>query len=940
MKKIILLATLFTYAFSTKIFSQTGTISGKIVDNRTGEALTGVSIRIENTNLGTKSSIDGNFTISKVPVGEHTIEASILSYKKMTEKLSVKENAVTEISFTMESSSVLTNEVKIKSKRKQESLSALAVIQKNSTVVADGISRDVITRTPDRSSADVVKRVSGSSMQDGKFAIVRGLADRYNNAMLNSTYLSSTEADRKSFSFDLIPSSIIDNLMVIKTASPDLSGDFAGGIIQVMTKAIPDENYTSVSASLNFNTLSTFRKFNQQSNDQGEFLGLGNGGRSIVSDFPTYNGYNKLSESDQFNITKKFSNTFQVNEIASALPGGSLGITNAWNKKYKKFEIGSIVSLNYSNSYRTLDSVYRASYNAAIEQEYLSNEQQYRHNMNLGGIWSIGLTTPTNHKFNLMNIFNNNAESLVINRNALDLTGDILVKQSIQQYVKNTLRSHQFSGESILNSKNWKIKYQMGISSLNKNTPDLRRTYYIRENNPLNPGDTNYQAFVSSGTDPRSGGRFFSELTENSKNIGADLSIPFTFLKQKHTFKSGIYGLFKDRSFYTTVLGYIVNSQSSFNYNLITQDVSKLYSEENIGKNGFILKEIYSPEDSYKANSDLNAGYLMLDDKLGKKLRVIWGARIERFNQELMTPSTQIDSTTNTPIYKVNSSNTYVDILPSANFIYSINDKSNLRLSVSKTVSRPEFRELSRFTFYDYTNNSTTGGNPELKSTNIYNADLRFEIFQKFGQMFTVSTFYKLFEKPIEQTVDFTGPETRVKSFVNAQSAINLGAETEFRMKVGTLIGKPEHTVLSNLLLTANVAYIYSRVKFADNLSAGQSRPRALQGQSPIVVNTSLLYTDPKTNWSASIFYNVVGDRISEVGSDANAKPNVNEKHRHIFDIQIGKKLSSRADFKFTINDILAQPLAYYIDYPNGTRVDFITQRMGTTFNLGFNYKF
>jgi len=929
--------------FSSFGYSQTGTMSGRAVYKESGEPAMRAQVRIVNTALGTITDLDGKYTIKNIPAGNYQVTFIAISYKKDTQSATIIAGQNTELSSTLVSNAIRSREVQITKKRKTESLSALSVIQKNSIQVADGISSDMIKRTPDRNTGDVVKRVSGASIQEGKFAVVRGLADRYNNAMLNSTLMSSTEADRKSFAFDLIPAAAIDNLMIYKTASPDLSGDFAGGIIQIMTKEIPEEKSTSISVGVNVNELSTFLPFIAQQGSNTDMLGLTNGRRTILPNFPEGNRYNNLSDEAKLSWSKRFANTFETVNIGSALPGGSIQFANNWNMKKEKFELGSIFSLNYSNNFRAIDTVARSSFNAQVEQEYTSTEQQYRRNLNLGGVWNIGMKLGTNHKFSLLNLFNNNSESLIISRNANDLTQSILVNQTIQQYIKNTLLSHQFTGESSLDSNRLRLKYQIGTSYLNKSTPDLRRTYYYRD--ATNPSDTIPTAYVATGVDIRSGGRFFSDLEERAYNAGADAAYQFKLLGQKHTFKLGGYTQIKSRTFNANVLGYAQENGSSFDYNLPKLNEAKIYDTANMNSNGFVLRELYSPEDRYKANSNLVSGFAMFDNKIGDKFRIAWGVRIENFYQELLTPNGKLDTaitgidTSYRSQFSLNTKQTYLDILPSFNFIYSLSERSNLRLSASKTLSRPEFRELSRFSFYDYTSNATTGGNPDLQRTNIYNFDLRYEIFEKFGQMFTVSGFYKYFDKPIETTVAFTGPETRVKSFVNASSAVNYGAEMEFKLRLSTLVRKPESKVLSSFYFSFNGALIYSKVKFSDSLNI--TKPRALQGQSPYVINTSILYTHPEGSWTASVFYNVVGDRIFEVGSDGDQKPNVIEKHRHVVDLQFSKRLSKRADIKITLNDLLAQKLTYYVEYPvQGARRDFIVQNNGRTWNLSFNYRF
>ena len=240
-------------------FSQTGKITGKIIDAKTGETLPGATAVIEGTTKGASADFDGNFSINNVPVGTVNLIISYISYdsKKLT-GIEVKANDVTNINVPLEtSSSQNLQEVTVTVEIAKENTAALVLMQKNNVSVSDGVSAETIKRTPDRNTADVLKRVSGVTIIEDKFVIVRGLSDRYNVSFLNNSPLPNTEADKKAFSFDIFPANMLDNILVNKTATPDMPGDFAGGIIQINTKNIPDKNFVSVSLSGGYNDITT-----------------------------------------------------------------------------------------------------------------------------------------------------------------------------------------------------------------------------------------------------------------------------------------------------------------------------------------------------------------------------------------------------------------------------------------------------------------------------------------------------------------------------------------------------------------------------------------------------------------------------------------------------------------------------------------------------------
>ena len=328
-----------------------------------------------------------------------------------------------------------------------------------------------------------------------------------------------------------------------------------------------------------------------QQENSADFLGLTNGNRSLPDNFPTHDRFNKLSQKDRFEWSKKFANTFETVPISAALPGGSIQFTNGYTKKKEKFEFGSILSINYSNNYRT-NAIDRKSFDGNITQEYTSSEVQYKHLTGLGGIWNVGMKFGQNHKLTILNLFNNNSESMVIERDAVDLTISQGIKQSIQQFQKNTLQSHQVSGESCFGLKCIRFKYQAGVNILRKDVPDLRRTYYSRDF--TDPDDTTYRAVALPGVALQTGGRFFSKLVENSYFGGMELAVPFKLFNLDHSIKFGVYEQVKVRSFSTNVLGYVQSGSSNFNYDITKLPASKVYDTSNMNNRGFILKEIYN----------------------------------------------------------------------------------------------------------------------------------------------------------------------------------------------------------------------------------------------------------------------------------------------------------------------------------------------------------
>jgi len=281
----------------TIYIAQTGKISGTILDSKTGETLPGAIVLIDGTQKAASADFDGKFVISAVPAGKVTLVISYISYttKKIAE-VSVRANDVTDVNIQLDpSTSTDLQEVEVVVTLNKENNTALILQQKNNASVSDGISAETIKKTPDRSTSDVIKRVSGATIQDNKFAIIRGMNDRYVSAYLNGAPLPSSESDRKAFSFDIFPANLLDNIVILKTATPDLPGDFAGGVIQVNTKSIPDKSFYSLSIGTGYNTQTTFKEFKTYEGGKRDWLGIDDGTRALPGGLPGTSEYGETT---------------------------------------------------------------------------------------------------------------------------------------------------------------------------------------------------------------------------------------------------------------------------------------------------------------------------------------------------------------------------------------------------------------------------------------------------------------------------------------------------------------------------------------------------------------------------------------------------------------------------------------------------------------------
>jgi TonB-dependent receptor len=974
-------ALLFLINFST---AQTGRVSGTILDSKTGETLLGATVLVEGTTRGASADFDGKFSINNVPAGKVTLVVSFISYTtKKIEGVIVKPNDVTDVNVQLETStSTDLAEVEVVVTLNKENNSALVLQQKNNASVSDGVSAETIRRTPDRNTSDVLKRVSGASIQDNKFAIVRGLNERYNAAYLNGAPLPSTESDRKAFSFDLFPSNMLDNLVITKTARPDLPGEFAGGIIEINTKNIPEKNFVTVSAGGGYNSLATGKERLNYNGGKTDWFGVDDGTRALSDKVPSYvdfpndvNEQGKLAEqvpAGEWGISKK-----------NFAPNASFQASAGWNfKRDEKDFFGILGSLSYNNT-NTFFTTKRVTYLSGspnsvedpllLDKDYL--DKTYQSQKLIGGLLNASCKINDNNSISFKNLYSIASDDRVIERTGTTTPVDnnpLLVKSTALWFTQNNALTSQLIGEHFIPVAKLKIAWNGNYAKVKRTIPNLRRHTYTRlsfledkntdPNEPpfFDPNDTIWKAEVgtaNSSSNDYSGVMMWSSLDESIYNAKLDLSRNFK-INEKFSLEAKIGGFYQDRGrvfdfrqlTYSQYGGF--GSSTTFSTPLLYLPEDQIFAQQNMGVlipasgsspqiGGFKLVEATLPSSGYKAGSNLAATYAMVDVKYNSVLRLVTGMRVESYRQKLE----YLDN-----LYLINrkvisQDTTVIDFLPSVNLIVSPTDKINLRASYSKTINRPEFRELAPFLFYDFNTQFSLNGDPKLKRALIDNYDLRFEWYPGAGQLISVSGFYKKFENPIELS-KAQNPTALI--YKNVPTAFCQGIEFEYRVNLGKFYKNDSSLVgrfLDNLTLFSNLALIQSKI---DKTNTQSIYDRPMQGQSPYLFNGGLSYIDAKYNYSFSAMINRVGQRIYIVGNDQFQE--VWEMPRTVVDLQVTKSfLKNKLDLRFNIKDLFAnnQPLRYVQNFDDKALTaksdniaPFWTQRLGITFSLQALYKF
>ncbi|XVJ66574.1 MAG: TonB-dependent receptor plug domain-containing protein [Lacibacter sp.] len=923
---LLLLGTLIATAQQIKL-------SGRVL-NQKNEPVAGATIAVSGSTKNIAADVEGRFTVTLEEGKKYTFTVSAVGYQsKAVDEVEVKRGDDNVLTVVMEIAAKEVGEVVIRSTARRENTSGLLNFQRNNVSLSSGIASDFIRRAPDRNTGEVLKRVSGLSVQEGKFLVVRGLADRYNQAMLNGVLLSSTEPDRKTFSFDLFPAGMIDNIIINKTFTPELPGEWAGGLVQVNTKDIPTRNYFTIQAGIGLNTQTVSNSFYRSNLGTLDWAGVDNK-RGLPGNYTTKTQFDDgFTPQQKIDVYKQMPNTWNPTSSANGPLNASFLANGGFSGKMFGKKAGGVFGITYSKSNRFLQ-LQNNSFNfggglATVDNAY--DDNKYAQDILWGALGNITVQLNTNNKITGRVLFNVNATNFTIQRSGVRNFGRTpldSVRGTEISFQQNMFFSSQVNGEHNMPKAKLKLKWYGSFNILDNYIPDQRRIQYTKRN------DVNgapYEALISNTLSQESGNIFYQFLNDYIYTGGGDLTKTFKLWDKQQSIKAGYMFQVRDRLFDAKPFSiYLPRDNASLRR--LPQD--QIFAPSNFGDGSvnstlFAFDAIKGNQFRYLANTILNAGFIQFDNNFTEKLRVIWGLRVEHFDQ-LVGSVKQSD-----PRHAYSK---VLDFLPGINISYKLTDKTNLRLAGSQTVIRPEFRELAPFNFYDFELNAAVTGNKRLLRTKATNADLRYEFYPKAGEVFSAGVFYKYFQNPIEQFFDPGAGGASSFSFQNPPNAIVYGAEVEARKKLDFA------RALKNFTLQANASYIYSRV----NIEAFNVN-RPLQGQSPYLVNVALLYDLEKLGINATVLYNQIGRRIAFVGQVGTAQnvPAIWEATRPVIDMQVAKKLfDKKGEIRLNVGDLLNRRLFFYqnVDANDGFNkaVDAVrfSRKFGTTLNLTFSYNF
>ncbi|SEW44277.1 Outer membrane receptor proteins, mostly Fe transport [Chitinophaga sp. YR573] len=931
-----------------------GKVTGKIVDSR-NEPLPGVTIKADGSK-GTVSKVDGTYELSLSP-GTYTLTYSYISFesRKVTEvKIHENENTPLNILLARAANSQL-REVTVTANYRKASVQGLYALQKNNAAVTDGISAEQISRTPDKNIGEVLKRVSGLATMENKYVIVRGLGERYNQSLLDGQVMPSTELNRKNFSYDIIPSNIVENVTVIKTLTPDHSAEFGGGLVEVNTLSVPTSNFFNITVGGSVNNQTTGKDFVSLKLEGKEYLGQVSSHRNFMGKL----NWGSITEAlDAYGKGGTLSSNWGLYKFkAQPSQNYQLSIGHIFPVK-NGGQFGAIASVSYRNTLAVQDiRMTRNGYDGGLDDPKAGflgyTGKRYGFTTNLGGLIGIGYKD----KRNMVSY-----QSMYLRT----LEQQLLIGMYQQEFgyfdltTQTSLFTNQLKGEHTLGNKGIKLKWMGSYLHLDREKPDnhFESSFAIKDSTQVNNYNIRNAAFPSSSYGAL---RSWNRALEKDINWDVSLSVPFAFFNTNNTLKAGFAGWSKDRLFYVLNMG---TSFSNDGQNYLP--LATAFTAEN----GVDFKPSHYGDNSHRTAS-LMAPYIMLDDKIGK-FRLVWGVRAEYYNlnkvnEALENVFAMINrDRPNAEKYDfslIKNQEPNLRFFPSANLTYSLTPAMNIRLAYSQSIIRPDLRELNYFQEYDF----ELGGNYTagyVRSSPIRNLDIRYEWYPGAGEVMSLSVFQKDIKYPMEIYKDGTNNSY---TLTNNKSAKNVGVEIEMRKSLAFT----KIPVISNITLYANGTLLSAHVKpltldyngvdpgnpllIVPREQVGPSQRRPQTGASNYMANAGIYYDTKPV--SLSLVYNYVSNRLFRPSADYSQS--LFERPLTALDGQIAVRvLKQKGEIKFNVANLLdSYQVVYFNIYGDGlTRIDnpstkeLLYQagkdkidyeaRPGRTYSMSFSYKF
>lgn len=907
-RRLLLAFLLITPALAQAQAPATGRLVGKVVEGTDGTPIGGARVELIGTPHKASTAVDGRFSLSGVPGGTYELRVTMVGYTpKRVTGVQVVGGETLEQDVTLGATAVELQELTVTAAVSQGSVDASLDEQQNSVGIVNAISSEQISRSPDNDAAAAVQRVSGATVQDGKYVSVRGLGDRYTQASLNGARIPSPEPEKKVVPLDLFPSSLLSSITTSKTFTPDQPGDFSGASVNIRTREFPGRRFLSMSASMGLNDAVTGSTLGFAPLLSADRLAFGAGDRELPSGLLDTDWSSSLPPEQANALVGSLRNAWSVRN-RSAAPNGSFAAALGGNLPTGGTGISYLLSGTYSASQEARINEVRAlaapiSSGTAEELDRFEGTTA-RNTVLWGGIANFSTTIGSHSKVSLNNTYNRTMDNE--GRHETGFSENLSLPLEIQRlrYVERRIFSSQLNMHHEVAAGRLGIDWGATVSGVSRQEPDRSEIVYTIDEN----GQRNWLGFSNEAAV-----RTFAGLEEHSLQGNLDLqwNLPGSALLR-------MGGLFRsvDRDANNRVYSISLNHSLPDGADASTPE--EIFSSYGSGSDDYFRITPLGAGGSYTAADRLAAGYAMTVFPLARTIEAVAGARLEYSDVEVSSLSTAGQPSLATP--------SYTDVLPALAITWRASDDLNLRASATQTLSRPEYRELSPVLFREVIGGDNIRGNEALQRTLIRNYDLRFEWYPERGEVLSVALFAKDFELPIERVYQGTSG-TRIITYVNAKGASNYGVELEARKSLAILSGS-----LRPFTLFTNATIMRSSIEIDPNAGAITNPNRSMVGQAPYVLNAGLTWSHPRSAASATILFNRVGERITEAGESP--LPDIIEAPRNVLDASLRLPLLHTLSMRLDGRNLLDAP--YRITQGSVTRESYFA---GRVFSIGFSWQ-
>jgi hypothetical protein len=941
---LLLLMTLSLQAFAQNV--ATGRLVGKIVGAESGEAIIGASVMLEGTKLGAAANLDGEYVINNIPVGTYRLIVSSVGRVKTTiETVIVTANGATRYDISLRPQEVVGQQVVVEAARVYNTDASMLKERELANSVTDAISSQSISKTGAGNAAAAMSRVTGASVVGGKYVLIRGLGGRYANTMLNGSLLPAADQEKQSVQLDIMPSNLLDNIIVQKTATPDKSGDFAGGSVNLNTKSIPDALTLSFSSSSSYSTGTTFRK---------DVLTFPGGSNEWLANDAASHGRPSLFTQSDFSLPTP--GTLRNGDSATALmiDAASKSLDNTFDFQKRRVPLNQAYALSIGNQYslwdRPLGVLASLSYNrsssfyddgkrtrwgggaSGLFYEYSLTDVKATEDVLIGGLASLAYRLSPSSTVSLL--YNRNQSGQKQSRFMYgdfprDFTEESVWQTRVLQYTQRSMNALQLDGEHLVQwfrpiRVSWKGSYT-------KNTQEDPDRRFFSSAYTVYEGDTTYLAGegASFGGFPS---HYWRNLSESNKEGQIDLAVPLAGPEGNAKLMFGAN--YREKSRKQTEYMYSMSSQATDRLPGYDGNPNDYYADSLLGIIGrdpvtqkYIFGRVvqgYPIFGNYTGTQKIASAYAMAEFSPIKHLDVIAGVRFESTLMDVLLKEKS------KPEGKLSKN----DWLPSVNLVWHLQKAMNLRGAFGMTLARPTLREMAPFGSWEFLNDYIFVGNPNLHRTLIYNYDLRWEWFTKPGEVFAVSAFYKKFIDPVEKYLsDFNDNAT----WNNVPDARVYGLELEARQSLSMVPVLRHFSVSGNLTLArSRVALTQNEYESAKFFDPNASRYRDFGGQSKYLINTDLSYDNYRSGTTASVVYHVFGKRLTE--NVEGQSPNIYEEPFHSLDLVASQRIWWGLKAKFAAKNILNDRFRKTQTLPDKVYVAE-EYSVGKSYSLGIAYE-